>query len=55
LLLELGKTAEQAQVDPSRTVVRIEASLWTIVAVSARSETVRPELRRAGAKHKRVR
>ena len=55
LLSLLGKTSGDAQVDPSRTVVRIEASLWTIVAVSASSETVRPEVRRAGAKHKRVR
>jgi hypothetical protein len=58
LLAQLGKTADQAQVDPSRTIVRIDASLWTIVALSSRSEapqTERPELRRAGAKHKRVR
>jgi hypothetical protein len=59
LLLErLQVSPGAARVDPTRTVVQVGASLWTIVAVSdaaraAASES--PSLRRAGAKHKRVR
>jgi hypothetical protein len=55
LLGLLGKPAAEAQVDPSRTLVQVDASLWTIVDASARALRESPSLRRAGAKHKRVR
>ena len=35
LLRLLGKTLSEARVDPSRTVVQVETSLWTIVATTA--------------------
>jgi hypothetical protein len=55
LLRLLGKTLSEARVDPSRTVVQVETSLWTIVATAAPAPAESAALRRAGAKHKRVR
>ena len=55
LLERLGISADAVQVDPSRTVVRFGESLWTLVAVRRAEHTVSSSLRRAGAKHKRVR
>ena len=56
LLRVLGVNPAAARIDPSRTLVQLETELWTIVGVTAppaASETA--SLRRAGAKHKRVR
>jgi hypothetical protein len=56
LLDVLGITPEQVQVDPTRTLIKMSATLWTLV--NARSATAAPDSpsqRRAGAKHKRVR
>lgn len=55
LLGMLGKTTVDAHVEPSRTLVQVDASLWTIVDASATAMRESPSLRRAGAKHKRVR
>ena len=57
LLALLGVAPERAQVDPTRTMVQFDTQLWTIVAVADRPEPSgdAPALRRAGAKHKRVR
>ena len=55
LLELLGVTADQVEVDPTRTVVKLGTSLWTLVRVSTESSVETPSLRRAGAKHKRVR
>jgi hypothetical protein len=56
LLLEsLGLTLDQAEVDPSRTVIKAGTSLWTLVGVRSADVGDTPSLRRAGAKHKRVR
>ena len=43
------------RVDPTRTMVHLGATLWTIVTTATRIEDVPSSLRRAGAKHKRVR
>ncbi|TME26942.1 MAG: hypothetical protein E6I75_25480 [Chloroflexi bacterium] len=55
LLGMLGKTSADAQVEPSRTLVQVDAALWTIVDASATALRESSSLRRAGAKHKRVR
>jgi hypothetical protein len=59
LLGVLGRPTTDARVDPTRTMVKIDEFLWTIVATAAGPATSTadeaPNLRRAGAKHKRVR
>jgi hypothetical protein len=55
LLGLLGKSAEQARIDPTRTLVQLDDQLWTIVAASTPPTDDSSSLRRAGAKHKRVR
>ena len=55
LLSELGVATEAAIVDPSRTMVRLGDRLWTLVSVAAATTDDGASLRRAGAKHKRVR
>jgi hypothetical protein len=56
LLRHLNACEDEVRVDPTRTLVQVEQQLWTIVA--ARQTTLdqtSSALRRAGAKHKRVR
>ena len=55
LLSELGVDATSARIDPTRTMVDLGPSLWTIVGIAATSVTESPGLRRAAAKHRRVR
>ena len=56
LLRQLAVAAEVAHIDPSRTLVQFDAQLWTIVAhMQPVAADDSPSLRRAGAKHKRVR
>ena len=55
LLRRLGTSPSQARVDPTRTLVDVGGSLWTIVGARADAARAAPGLRRAGAKHKRVR
>jgi hypothetical protein len=55
LLALLGATPATARVDPTRTLVQVDARLWTLVAIAAPAASDSPSLRRAGAKHKRVR
>jgi hypothetical protein len=55
LLHLLNLELEQVQIDPTRTMVRVNQSLWTIVAPRQLAEPISPSLRRAGAKHKHVR
>jgi hypothetical protein len=56
LLRLLNSTPEAARIDPSRTLVQVNAQLWTIVGLNAAAPAAEsPSLRRAGAKHKRVR
>lgn len=47
----------EARIDPTRTLVQLPAQLWTIVAAPSSSPQADPpsSLRRAGAKHRRVR
>ena len=55
LLRVLAKTADQARIDPSRTMVELGDQLWTIVGVIAQPPAGESgSQRRAGAKHKRV-
>jgi hypothetical protein len=55
LLRLLNATLDAARIDPSRTLVQVNAQLWTIVGLTAAPSAESPSLRRAGAKHKRVR
>jgi hypothetical protein len=56
LLATLGLRAEDARVDSTRTLVEVAGQLWTLVASPASdAPAVSPSLRRAGAKHRRVR
>jgi hypothetical protein len=56
LLGLLNSTLEAARIDPSRTLVQVNAQLWTIVGLNPAAPAAEsPSLRRAGAKHKRVR
>jgi hypothetical protein len=55
LLSVLGVARDAARIDPSRTLIEVNAQLWTIVALAAPKTIESPSLRRAGAKHKRVR
>ena len=55
LLRQLGKRPAEARVDPTRTLVDVGGALWTIVGARADAARDAPGLRRAGAKHKRVR
>jgi hypothetical protein len=56
LLAQLELSTEAAHVDPSRTIVEVDHYLWTLVPASSKTQSVdNPSLRRAGAKHKRVR
>jgi hypothetical protein len=44
------------RIDPTRTLVQLPTELWTIVGGSVSAPTTDPAgLRRAGAKHRRVR
>ena len=52
----LGATPETAVVDPTRTLIQVHAELWTLVGTTAApAGSDSSALRRAGAKHKRVR
>jgi hypothetical protein len=55
LLSSLGAGREAALIDPTRTLVEVAGSRWTLVAAREPEAPVPPGLRRAGAKHKRVR
>ena len=55
LLRQLGIAPSDARIDPTRTIVQTERQLWTIVARRPAAPDEAPTLRRAGAKHKRVR
>jgi hypothetical protein len=55
LLQQLPIDPAEARVDPTRTMVATAGQLWTIVGARAAAPPVAPGLRRAGAKHKRVR
>jgi hypothetical protein len=56
LLRQLEVAPERAHIDPSRTLVQVDSALWTLVAVAAPAAIDdSPAMRRAGAKHKRVR
>jgi hypothetical protein len=55
LLRRLGVHPAEARVDPTRTIVHVGETLWTIVGLRAPTEGVAPSLRRGGAKHKNVR
>jgi hypothetical protein len=52
----LGATPETAVVDPTRTLIQAGNELWTLVGTTAGAAGGDSSaLRRAGAKHKRVR
>ncbi|GAC1318998.1 MAG: hypothetical protein NVSMB2_14040 [Chloroflexota bacterium] len=52
----LDATSETAMVDPTRTLIEVHSELWTLVGTSAApGGGDSSALRRAGAKHKRVR
>jgi hypothetical protein len=55
LLTLLGATRGAAQIDPTRTLIEVNSQLWTIVGFPAPRASESPSMRRAGAKHKRVR
>jgi hypothetical protein len=56
LLGLLQVKASEARIDPTRTLVQLPAELWTIVGISDSPSSTDPAaLRRAGAKHRRVR
>ena len=56
LLAVLQVTAGDARIDPTRTLVQLSSELWTIVGGSVSPPTTdAASLRRAGAKHRRVR
>lgn len=57
LLRLLGLSRDAALVDPSRTLLQVDGQRWTLVAVpsDAPASAEPGGVRRAGAKHKRVR
>jgi hypothetical protein len=55
LLALLDAPRAAAQIDPTRTLIQVNAQLWTIVGFPAPRSSESPSMRRAGAKHKRVR
>jgi hypothetical protein len=55
LLELLAVSREAARIDPSRTLIQLDAQLWTLVGFTPPSTEDSPSLRRAGAKHKHVR
>jgi len=55
LLHVLGVSEEDSRVDPTRTLVEVGGALWTLVTTRPKAEATSASLRRAGAKHKRVR
>jgi hypothetical protein len=57
LLLLLQAKPDAARVDPTRTMLQLNAQLWTIVSTTApqTSPNESSALRRGGAKHRRVR
>ena len=55
LLQLLGVSPAAARIDPSRTLIQLDSELWTLVGAAPAPESGPPSLRRAGAKHKRVR
>jgi hypothetical protein len=55
LLQLLAVDRADARIDPSRTIIQLDAQLWTLVGFTPPSTSDSPSLRRAGAKHKRVR
>ncbi len=56
LLGLLQVDAAEARIDPTRTLIQLPAQLWTLVRTSSAPPPADPSaLRRAGAKHRRVR
>ena len=55
LLVLLQVNASEVRIDPTRTLVQLPAELWTIVGASPSADEPAGSLRRAGAKHRRVR
>jgi len=58
LLVLLQVNASEVRIDPTRTLVQLPAELWTIVGLSPSGhapDEPAGSLRRAGAKHRRVR
>jgi hypothetical protein len=55
LLRLVGRSPSEARIDPTRTLVQTAGQLWTIVGARAAAPEDAPGVRRAGAKHKRVR
>jgi len=55
LLVELGVSPEAATVDPTRSLVLIGDTRWSIVSAAKAVVTESASLRRGGAKHKQVR
>jgi len=56
LLALLHANVSEARIDPTRTLVQLPAELWTIVGGSSVPPMAEAAgLRRAGAKHRRVR
>ena len=56
LLALLQVNVSDVRIDPTRTLVQLPSELWTIVGGSILPATADPAgLRRAGAKHRRVR
>ena len=56
LLALLQVTLGDVRIDPTRTLVQLPTELWTIVGGSLSPASTDPAgLRRAGAKHRRVR
>lgn len=55
LLKLLQADRGEAKIDPTRTLIEVNAQLWTIVGFPAPRASESPSQRRAGAKHKRVR
>jgi len=55
LLATLQIAPDAARVDPSRTLIAVGPSLWTLVAVRPAASVGMASSRRAGAKHKQVR
>jgi len=55
LLAELGVPTSSVHVDPTRSLVQIGDTRWSIVAIRKATISESASLRRGGAKHKQVR